>query len=83
MARAVTPLRRKAMRQEIDPSGILNALPDPVLVIGHRNEIRYVNLEAQEFFECGAAALIGQPLTDLLPEEVEKLAALMDKLGPQ
>ena len=69
MARAVTPLRRKAMRQEIDPSGILNALPDPVLVIGHRNEIRYVNLEAQEFFECGAAALIGQPLTDLLPSD--------------
>lgn len=69
MARAVTPLRRKSMRQEIDPSGILNALPDPVLVIGERNEIRYVNLEAQEFFDCGAAALIGQPLTDLLPAD--------------
>mgnify|MGYP001506277538 CR=1 FL=1 len=57
------------MRQEIDPSGILNALPDPVLVIGGRNEILYVNLEAQEFFDCGAAALIGLPLTELLPED--------------
>jgi len=30
MARAATSLWRKTMRQEIDPSGILNALPDPV-----------------------------------------------------
>ena len=68
MARAATAWR-KTMRQEIDPSGILNALPDPVLVIGGRNEILYVNLEAQEFFDCGAAALIGLPLTELLPED--------------
>ena len=38
MARAATALWRKTMRQEIDPSGILNALPDPVLVIGGRTK---------------------------------------------
>ena len=69
MARAATALWRKTMRQEIDPSGILNALPDPVLVIGGRNEILYVNLEAQEFFDSGAAALVGLPLTELLPAD--------------
>jgi len=69
MARAATPLWRKNARQEIDPSGILNALPDPVIVIGGRNEIRYVNLEAQEFFDSGAAAMIGLPLCDLLPAD--------------
>jgi two-component system, NtrC family, nitrogen regulation sensor histidine kinase GlnL len=69
MARAATPLWRKNARQEIDPSGILNALPDPVIVIGGRNEIRYVNLEAQEFLDSGAAALIGLPLSDLLPAD--------------
>jgi two-component system nitrogen regulation sensor histidine kinase GlnL len=69
MARAATPLWRKNARQEIDPSGILNALPDPVVVIGGRNEIRYVNLEAQEFFDSGAAALTGLPLADLLPAD--------------
>ena len=69
MARAATSLWRKTMRQEIDPSGILNALPDPVLVIGGRNEILYVNLEAQEFFDSGAAALVGLPLTELLPAD--------------
>src|SRR3954467_1386992 len=69
MARAATSLWRKTMWQEIDPSGILNALPDPVLVIGSRHEIRYVNLEAQEFFDSGAAALVGLPLTELLPAD--------------
>src|SRR3954452_14831034 len=69
MARTATSLWRKTMRQEIDPSGILNALPDPVLVIGSRHEIRFVNLEAQEFFDSGAAALVGLPLTELLPAD--------------
>jgi len=69
MARAATPLWRRSAGQNIDPAGILNALPDPVLVIGTGNEIRYVNLEAQEFFDASASLLIGTPLAEFLPED--------------
>jgi two-component system nitrogen regulation sensor histidine kinase GlnL len=60
---------RKSTRPQIDPAGVLNAIPDPVLVIGGAGDIRYVNLEAQEFFEAGATLLIGLRLDEILPAD--------------
>ncbi|MFD1624253.1 two-component system sensor histidine kinase NtrB [Azospirillum griseum] len=53
----------------IDPSVVLNALPDPVLVIDGANEIRFVNLEAQEFFDLSFNSMAGMALTELLPPD--------------
>ncbi|HYH39543.1 MAG TPA: ATP-binding protein [Azospirillum sp.] len=50
----------------VDPHAVLNALPDPVLVVDGAGEIRFVNIEAQEFFDVGASMIEGTPLADLL-----------------
>lgn len=67
MARNVTVLPRRRVRPEIDPGGILNSLPDPVLVVGPDDEIVFVNLEGQEFFDAGTSMLVGTSLADWLP----------------
>ena len=72
---AATSLHRRAPRSpsprqsRIDPSVVLSALPDPVLIIDPAGDIRYVNLEAQEFFDLSAAMMEGMPLADLLPPD--------------
>ncbi|WP_448204780.1 two-component system sensor histidine kinase NtrB [Azospirillum sp. sgz302134] len=74
---AATPLRRPVRPQapssfrpsRIDPSVVLAALPDPVLVVDGAGDIRYVNLEAQEFFDLSSAMMEGMPLADLLPPD--------------
>lgn len=53
----------------IDSSVVLNALPDPVLVVDAANEIRFVNLEAQEFFDLSFSSMDGMPLAELLPPD--------------
>lgn len=60
-----TPPRSAA----VDPRAVLNALPDPVVVVDGSGDIRYVNLEAQEFFDIGASMIEGTPLRDLLPPD--------------
>lgn len=69
MAGPATRLARKPPVTELDPAGILNALPDVVLVVGPRGEIAFANLEAQEFFDAGVATLVGTPLDDWLPAD--------------
>ena len=46
---------------------ILGALPMPVLLIGTRNEIKFVNPAAEQFFDMGAGHLVRQRLQDVLP----------------
>lgn len=50
----------------VDPHAVLNALPDPVLVVDGTGDIRFVNIEAQEFFDVSASMIEGTPLTELL-----------------
>ncbi|CAK0765346.1 Sensory histidine kinase/phosphatase NtrB [uncultured Gammaproteobacteria bacterium] len=52
-----------------DATAILNALPDPVLVVDGEGTIRYVNLQAEEFFDLSAARLTGTKLSELLPAD--------------
>ncbi|MEO8896902.1 MAG: ATP-binding protein [Rhizomicrobium sp.] len=46
---------------------IANTLPSPILVIGAGQEIVYANPAAEQFFDTGAAILLKQKLSDLLP----------------
>src|SRR5689334_25427339 len=46
---------------------IANALPMPVLLIGAKQEIIFVNPAAEQFFDTGAGNLLKQSLSDLLP----------------
>ena len=53
---------------EVSVSGaIANALPMPILLLGPRQEITYVNPAAEQFFDTGAGLLLKQRLSDLLP----------------
>lgn len=48
-------------------SFILGALPMPVLLVGAKDEILFVNPAAEQFFDMGAGLLIKQRLQDVLP----------------
>lgn len=54
---------------DIDPTSILAALPDPVMVVDGEGLIRFINLEAQEFFDVSATRVLGTKLTELIPED--------------
>ena len=71
--------RTPPRRLRIDPHGILNALPDPVLVVNADGVILYVNFEAQQFFEASESALVGQSLSDLVPMHTP-LLGLIDQV---
>lgn len=53
----------------IDPWQVLNTLPEAVLVLDGEGVVRFVNLDAQRFLAAGEAMLLGQRLTDWLPED--------------
>ena len=46
---------------------IANTLPSPILVIGAGQQIIYANPAAEQFFDTGAAILLKQKLSDILP----------------
>ncbi|MFC7332039.1 two-component system sensor histidine kinase NtrB [Rhodocista pekingensis] len=62
-------LTRRRPQEEIDPAVVLNALPDPVLVVDRAGAVQFVNLEAEEFFDVSSARVVGTPLTDLIPAD--------------
>ncbi len=66
------PLRPSA----VDPRAVLNALPDPVLVVDGAGDIRFVNIEAQEFFDVSASMIEGMPLSALLQPDSPVMALL-------
>lgn len=51
------------------PPAILNALADPVFVVGEGNEIAYLNLSAEQFFQASIAAMVGTTLASFIPED--------------
>jgi two-component system nitrogen regulation sensor histidine kinase GlnL len=50
-----------------DPGAVLGALTAPVFVVDAGDRLAYVNLAAEQFFELGAAALLGRTLDTVLP----------------
>ncbi|NYZ12041.1 PAS domain-containing protein [Azospirillum sp. RWY-5-1] len=63
------PSRSAGRSNGIDPSAVLNALTDPVIVVDAQGDICFVNNEAQEFFDMSSSALEGTPMADLLPPD--------------
>ncbi len=53
--------------EPIIPGAIANALPMPILLLGDRQEITYVNPAAEQFFDTGSGILLKQVINDLLP----------------
>jgi two-component system, NtrC family, nitrogen regulation sensor histidine kinase GlnL len=64
-----SPARDLPARDEIDPSTILNGLPDPVLVMDREGLIRFINLEGQQFFDVSAQRIVGEKLAELIPAD--------------
>lgn len=48
---------------------ILASLPNPLVVIGPENEIRYANQAAEQLFEASETHLFGRPLEGLVPAD--------------
>ncbi len=68
------PLTRAAQKDargaaEVDAATVLGGLPDVVLVIGPKDDIRFVNMAGEDFFDASAFWLAGRPLADLLPAD--------------
>jgi two-component system nitrogen regulation sensor histidine kinase GlnL len=61
--------KRLLILPPVDTTQILGALPDPVLVIDIDDRIVYINAAAENFFEAGAAQLLGTGLVDHLPAD--------------
>jgi two-component system nitrogen regulation sensor histidine kinase GlnL len=68
MRKTATVLRRSA-RDEVDPLSVLHAMPDPVLVVDANGSLRFLNQEAQEFFDISAKRAVGTALSDVVPPD--------------
>ncbi|MDE1147782.1 MAG: ATP-binding protein [Azospirillaceae bacterium] len=51
----------------VDPTTILSALPEPILVIDRQRRVHFANLQAEEFFDASASLLVGSLLDTLIP----------------
>jgi two-component system nitrogen regulation sensor histidine kinase GlnL len=63
----------------IDPATILDALPDPVMVVDAGDAIRYANPAAEQFIGAGASTLQNAHLSALFPSD-SPLLGLIDKV---
>ena len=68
MAR-IAASRPKTAAEVIDPSGIVGALPDIVLVVGEGDLVHYVNPAAEHFFDSSASHLCGLRLAEIVPAD--------------
>jgi len=62
-----TKIDSSDMGMSIDAELIINALPDPLLVIDSTDSISFVNLAGEVFFASGSRALVGQGLNTIVP----------------
>src|SRR5579875_3761802 len=66
---ALRNLARKFGTAAPDPTQILAALPEPLMVLDGDDRIAYVNAAAEQLLDTGAATLIGTALGDMLPQD--------------
>ena len=71
---SVTRLLSRKSTVPLAVEQIVNALPDPVLVVDQSDSIRYANLAAEQFFQSSAVVLQRQGLTDIVPFDSPLLA---------
>lgn len=53
----------------LDPTGVLHAVPTPVIGLDESNRIVYVNMAAEHFLQGSASILQGSVLSDLIPAD--------------
>jgi two-component system nitrogen regulation sensor histidine kinase GlnL len=58
-----------ATRPPVDPAAVLEALPEPVLVVAANGRVEFVNPAAEQFFAVGRAALAGRSIAELVPAD--------------
>lgn len=63
------PGRDTADTTVLDGSAILNALPEPILVIGDDDEILYVNNATEQLFQASFGYLTGKALPEIIPHD--------------
>ncbi len=79
---SVTPLSRPAVRGPESPGpgsmsgAILNALPDPVLMVAEDGAIRYANFAAENFFGASAEQLCVRRLQEVVPADSPLLSLI-------
>ncbi len=56
------------------PEAVLDALPDPVLVVDAGGIVRYANPAAEQFFDTGAAVLSGTELDEIIAADSPLMA---------
>jgi len=54
-------------RSMLDPSLVLGAIPNPILVLDGTGDIEYANPAAEQFFDSGLAMLSRQNIRDVVP----------------
>ena len=54
---------------DAEGSAVLNALPDPVLVVGSDNKLIYANNAAEQLFRASRAYMSERVLSDLIPHD--------------
>jgi PAS domain S-box-containing protein len=75
-ARAALNTLRKARESEARYRGLLEAAPDAMVVVSARGEIVLLNLQAEKQFGYSRDELLGQQVTNLIPEGfAERLVA--------
>jgi len=76
------PLRanKKPEPLPIDPSRILEALPQAIIAVDGEFAIRYVNSKAEEFFYASAASLISSNLSEIIPVDSPVFALIRQVL---
>lgn len=70
------PIRNDPEPALVDGSMVLNALPDPVMVVGGGDEILYVNSAAEQLFQASFAFLKLKALSDIIPHDSPVLLLL-------
>ena len=79
----MAPERARAAGGVLDPSQILNALPQPLLVIDATGVVREVNTAAEHFFDSGRSALLRAKLVDILPFGSPVIGLVADAIATQ
>lgn len=66
----------KPARNGPDADGILNALPDPILVVDAQDNLISMNQAGEQFFGSSETALAGTNLQDLIPQDSPALSLI-------
>src|SRR6266849_1692789 len=73
--------RFAASSRDVDPTTVLAAMPDPVLVVDDGNFFLWVNNAGQQLLAASAATQHGCGLSELLPLDSPRYSLIVSELG--